>query len=111
MVYLIFLILVVTWCAGFSEIMGTLSRIGLFNDEAHSLLTDEQRPTFRKFLFELLKVVSADLDGPLIGENDIMERILAQGHCKDRKTARKTAKTIMYTIYPSLVLSFRKLLS
>ncbi|ESW26524.1 hypothetical protein PHAVU_003G126300 [Phaseolus vulgaris] len=81
---------------GFSEIMGTLSRIGLFNDEAHSLLTDEQRPTFRKFLFELLKVVSADLDGPLIGENDIMELILTQGHCKDRRTARKTAKTIIF---------------
>ncbi|KOM33324.1 hypothetical protein LR48_Vigan01g288000 [Vigna angularis] len=81
---------------GFSEIMGTLSRIGLFNDEAHSLLTDVQRPTFREFLFELLKVVSADLDGPLIGENDIIERILTQGHCKDSRTAKKTAKTIIF---------------
>jgi len=89
--------------------MGTLFRIGLFNDEAHSSLTDERRPTFRKFLFELLKVVSADLDGPLIGENDITERILIQGHCKDSRTAKNTAKTIMYTLYPPLVLSFGKL--
>lgn len=91
--------------------MGTLSRIGLFNDEVHSLLTDEQRPTFREFLFELLKVVNADLDGPIIGENDIIERILTQGHCKDSRTAKKTAKTIMYTLYPPLVISFGKLLS
>lgn len=54
-----------------------------------------QRPTFRKFLFELLKVVSDNPDGPLIGENDIMEHILTQGHCKDQRTAMKTAKTIM----------------
>ncbi|CAJ1940611.1 unnamed protein product [Sphenostylis stenocarpa] len=76
--------------------MGTLSRIGLFNNEAHSLLTDEQRPTFRKFLFELLKVASEDQDASLIGENDITERILTQGHCKEERTARKTAKTIIF---------------
>ncbi|KHN45038.1 Alpha-aminoadipic semialdehyde synthase [Glycine soja] len=81
---------------GFSEIMGTLSRIGLFNNEAHSLLMNEQRQTFRKFLFELLKVVSDNPDGPLIGENDIMEHILTQGHCKDQRTAMKTAKTIIF---------------
>ncbi|XP_027333102.1 alpha-aminoadipic semialdehyde synthase isoform X2 [Abrus precatorius] len=81
---------------GFSEIMGTLSRIGLFNNEAHSLLMNEQRPTFRKFLFELLKVVSEDPDGSFIGENDIIERILKLGHCKDQRTAKKTAKTVIF---------------
>ncbi|KAK7265501.1 hypothetical protein RJT34_33121 [Clitoria ternatea] len=81
---------------GFSEIMGTLSRIGLFNNVAHSLLVNEQRPTFREFLFELLKVVSEDPDGPLIGENDIMERILTLGHSKDQRTAMNTAKTIIF---------------
>jgi len=75
--------------------MGTLSRISLFNNEAHSLLMNGQRPTFRKFLFELLKVVGDNPDELLIGENDIMEQILIQGHCKDQRTAMETAKTIM----------------
>ncbi|KAG4942368.1 hypothetical protein JHK85_047014 [Glycine max] len=81
---------------GFSEIMGTLSRISLFNNEAHSLLMNGQRPTFRKFLFELLKVVGDNPDELLIGENDIMEQILIQGHCKDQRTAMETAKTIIF---------------
>lgn len=84
--------------------MGTLSRIGLFDNEAHPFLKNEQKPTFRKFLFELLKVVSEDLDEPLIGEKDIMERILTLGHCKEQRTAMKTAKTIMSVIYPSLII-------
>ncbi|KHN17770.1 Alpha-aminoadipic semialdehyde synthase [Glycine soja] len=78
------------------EIMGTLSRISLFNNEAHSLLMNGQRPTFRKFLFELLKVVGDNPDELLIGENDIMEQILIQGHCKDQRTAMETAKTIIF---------------
>ena len=74
--------------------MGTLSRIGLFNNEAHPLLKNE-RPTFGKFLLELLNVVSEDPDGPLIGEKEIMERILTLGHCQETSTAMNTAKTIM----------------
>ncbi|XP_061361487.1 alpha-aminoadipic semialdehyde synthase isoform X1 [Gastrolobium bilobum] len=81
---------------GFSEIMGTLSRIGLFNNEVHPILQNEQRPTFRKFLFELLKVVSEDPDGQLIEEKEIMERILTVGNCKDQRSAMKTAKTIIF---------------
>ncbi|KAJ1418760.1 Saccharopine dehydrogenase, NADP binding domain [Sesbania bispinosa] len=81
---------------GFSEIMGTLSRTGLFNNEAHPILQKEQKPTFRKFMFELLKVASEDPDGALMREEGIMERILTLGHCKDQRSAMKTAKTIIF---------------
>ncbi|CAL0306925.1 unnamed protein product [Lupinus luteus] len=81
---------------GFSEIMGTFSRIGLFNNEAHPSLKNEERITFRKFLFELLKVASEEPDEPLIEEKDIMQRILELGHCKDQRTAMMTAKTIIF---------------
>ncbi|CAJ2644853.1 unnamed protein product [Trifolium pratense] len=40
--------------------MATLSRIGLFNNEAHPILTNEERPTFKKFMFDLLKIVHED---------------------------------------------------
>lgn len=85
----------VTPCTGFSEIMGTLSRIGLFNNEVHPILKNEQRPTFRKFMFDLLKIVHEDPDGALMGEEDITEKILTLGHCKDQGAAMMTAKTIM----------------
>ncbi|XP_019455443.1 PREDICTED: alpha-aminoadipic semialdehyde synthase [Lupinus angustifolius] len=81
---------------GFSEIMGTFSRIGLFNNEAHPSLKNEERITFRKFLSELLKVASEESDEPFIEEKDIMERILELGHCKDQRTAILTAKTIIF---------------
>jgi alpha-aminoadipic semialdehyde synthase len=84
-----------TPCIGFSEIMATLSRIGLFNNEAHPTLKNEERPTFRKFMFDLLKIVREDPDGALIGEEDISERILTLGHCKEQRSAMMTAKTIM----------------
>lgn len=75
--------------------MGTLSRIGFFDSEAHPILKNGKRPTFREFLFELLEIASEDLSGPLIGEKNIMERILLLGHCKEQGTALRTAKTIM----------------
>ncbi|KAI4335142.1 hypothetical protein L6164_013815 [Bauhinia variegata] len=81
---------------GFSEIMGTLSRIGFFNSEAHPLVEDGRRITFRKFLFELLKIRNEDLDGAKIGEKDMAEWILTLGHCKEKGTAMKTAKTIIF---------------
>ncbi|KAH0970942.1 hypothetical protein GBA52_023098 [Prunus armeniaca] len=81
---------------GFGEIMGTLSRIGLFESDPHPLLKDGKRPTFRKFLSELLKIESEDLDGPLIGEKVIHERIVKLGYCKDQETALRAAKTITF---------------
>ncbi|WJX90865.1 hypothetical protein P8452_72719 [Trifolium repens] len=80
---------------GFSEIMATLSRIGLFNNEAHPILKNEERPTFRKFMFDLLKIVHED-PGALIREEDITERILTLGHCKDQRSSMMTAKTIIF---------------
>lgn len=80
-------------CTGFGEIMATLARIGFFDTEAHPILKDGKKPTFRTFLLELLK--SEDVDGPLIAEKDITERIVTLGHCKEQGTAVKAAKTIV----------------
>lgn len=87
---------------GFSKIMGTISRIGFFNPEPHPFLKNEKRPTFRAFLFELLKISREDPTGPLTGEKNIKERILSLGHCKEQGAASKTAKTIMYADQSSL---------
>ncbi|WJX96359.1 hypothetical protein P8452_77576 [Trifolium repens] len=82
---------------GFSEIMATLSRIGLFNSEVHPILKNEERPTFRKFMFDLLKIVHEDPDRALIREEDITERISTLGHCKDQRSSMMmTAKTIIF---------------
>ncbi|KAI4344673.1 hypothetical protein L6164_011872 [Bauhinia variegata] len=81
---------------GFGEIMGTLSRVGFFNSEAHPLLEDGKTTTFRKFLFELLKIRNEDLDGTMIGEKDITEWTLTLGHCIGKETATNTAKTIIF---------------
>lgn len=83
---------------GFGEIMGTLARIGYFTTESQPLLKDRKRPTFRTFLLELLATDGVDMDGTLVDEKDITERILRLGYCKDQGTALKTAKTIMYSL-------------
>lgn len=80
---------------GFGEIMGTLARIGLLSTESCPVLTDGQRPSFKSFLSELLKISSENLDGTPLGEKDITESIVALGHCKEQGTAVKAAKTIM----------------
>lgn len=82
-------------CAGFGKIMGTLARIGLFSAEAHPILKNGKRPTFRMFLCELLKVDSKNMDETLKGEKGILERILSLGFCKEQETATSAAKTIM----------------
>ena len=82
-------------CVGFGEIMGTLASIGLFNTESHLVLRHGQRPSFKRFLCELLNIVSEIPDGVPLGEKHISERIVALGHCKDQGTAARTAKTIM----------------
>ncbi|XP_050218217.1 alpha-aminoadipic semialdehyde synthase [Mercurialis annua] len=77
---------------GFGEIMGTLARIGLFSTESHSDLTSKQRPTFKKFLCQLLNIHNEIL----LGEKNIAEKIVALGHCKEKEAAVKAAKTIIY---------------
>ncbi|XP_041004799.1 alpha-aminoadipic semialdehyde synthase isoform X1 [Juglans microcarpa x Juglans regia] len=81
---------------GFGEIMGTLARIGMFSTEAHPILRGGKRATFRTFLLELLKIKSEGVDGPLIAEKDITERIVTLRFCKDQGTAVKAAKTIIF---------------
>eukprot|EP00258_Populus_trichocarpa_P018351 XP_006381529.2 alpha-aminoadipic semialdehyde synthase [Populus trichocarpa] len=81
---------------GFGEIMGTLASIGLFNTESHLVLRHGQRPSFKRFLCELLNIVSEIPDGVPLGEKHISERIVALGHCKEQGTAVRTAKTIIY---------------
>ncbi|XP_038710883.1 alpha-aminoadipic semialdehyde synthase isoform X2 [Tripterygium wilfordii] len=81
---------------GFSEIMGTLGRIGLFGAEAHPVLKHRERPTFRTFLCALLKINCGSLDAAQIGEEDISERILSLGHCKEQGISMKVAKTLLF---------------
>ncbi|XVF48812.1 hypothetical protein PTKIN_Ptkin03bG0218400 [Pterospermum kingtungense] len=77
---------------GFSEVMATLTKIGLFDTESDPLLEHENRPTFRTFLCKLLKM---DTEA-VIGEKEITEGIVQLGHCKERGAAVKAAKTIMF---------------
>uniref|UniRef100_A0A6N2L6K1 Uncharacterized protein n=1 Tax=Salix viminalis TaxID=40686 RepID=A0A6N2L6K1_SALVM len=81
---------------GFGEIMGTLASVGLFNTESHPVLRHGQRPSYKKFLCEMLNIVSEIPDGILLGEKHISERIVALGHCKEQGIAVRTAKTIIY---------------
>ncbi|KAK2992580.1 hypothetical protein RJ640_009190, partial [Escallonia rubra] len=81
---------------GFGKIMGTLSRIGFFNTEAHPILKGGERLTYATFLLELLKVNRKNLNEPMMGEKDIAEQIIVLGFCEERGTAVKTAKTIIY---------------
>lgn len=80
---------------GFCEIMGTLSRIGLFNSEPHPLLKDQNRPSFIAFLLELLMMKGDYLDGSMNKEDNIAERIVKLGYCKHQETAHKAAKIIV----------------
>ncbi|OAY26961.1 alpha-aminoadipic semialdehyde synthase isoform X1 [Manihot esculenta] len=81
---------------GFGEIMGTLARIGFFGTESHPVLRCEQRPTFKTFLCELLKIHGQNLDGILLREHEITEKIVTLGYCKEKRTAVKAAKTIIF---------------
>ncbi|KAK9948183.1 hypothetical protein M0R45_003770 [Rubus argutus] len=81
---------------GFGEIMGILSRIGLFESEPHPLLKDGKKTTFRMFLSELLKIKSEEVDGSLRGEKAISEKIVTLGYCKQQSTAVRAAKTIIF---------------
>ncbi|KAL4589354.1 hypothetical protein LXL04_002260 [Taraxacum kok-saghyz] len=83
---------------GFGEIMGTLARIGFFDGEVSLILTnkDKDRPTYRTFLFELLKIESRKSDESVKPDKLITERILTLGICKEEGTAIRTTKAIMF---------------
>lgn len=82
---------------GFGEIMGTLAKIGFFESDVSLILTnkDKDRPTYRTFLFELLKIESRSFDESVKPDKLITERIIELGFCKENGTAIKTAKAIM----------------
>ncbi|KAK9099643.1 hypothetical protein Syun_026688 [Stephania yunnanensis] len=80
---------------GFCEIMGSLKKIGLFDENAHPLLARPNRPTFDTFLVELLKInnkASASLED----DKEIAKKLVETGICKETTTAEKTEKTIMF---------------
>ncbi|KAL0558596.1 hypothetical protein IC582_003173 [Cucumis melo] len=79
---------------GFSEVMGTLARIGFLDAEVHSFLRNG-RPLFRDFLLELLKIKGVS-SGSTIGEKAISESLISSGLCKVQETAVKVAKTIVF---------------
>lgn len=81
--------------AGFSQIMGTLVKIGFFSTESTQILKDGIRPTHRALLLGLLGIDGMILPESVIDEKYITDRILALGLVKDKDTAVKTAKTIM----------------
>ncbi|KMT03434.1 hypothetical protein BVRB_8g191190 [Beta vulgaris subsp. vulgaris] len=81
---------------GFSEIMGTLARIGFFDTEAQGTLTSPERPTFESFTLKLLDIEKDTLSGSVIREIDIAEKIISLGHCKQKTIALKTARTILF---------------
>ncbi|KAG8376285.1 hypothetical protein BUALT_Bualt09G0047300 [Buddleja alternifolia] len=81
---------------GFGEIMGTLARIGFFNTNANPILKNETRPTYRTFLLALLNCHTKNSAELILGEKEIAENIVSLGLGKDRETALKTAKTIVF---------------
>ena len=92
-------------CAGFSEIMATLSKIGFFDAANHPLLQDTNRPTYKGFLDELLNNISTantDLDIEASGgyDDEMIARLSKLGCCRDKEIAAKTVKTIKLVLIP-----------
>ncbi|KAJ4950699.1 hypothetical protein NE237_027531 [Protea cynaroides] len=83
---------------GFSEIMGTLAKIGFFDTEAHPVLKQEKRPTFDNFLDELLRIERKNeiLGGTVCDEKEMVEKLVALGFCKEKASAMNTVKTIKF---------------
>ncbi|KVH94061.1 LOR/SDH bifunctional enzyme, conserved domain-containing protein, partial [Cynara cardunculus var. scolymus] len=81
---------------GFGEIMGSLARIGFFDSEVRLILRNKDRPTYRTFLYELLKIQSRTSDEPVKAEKLITDRLLALGICKEDGAATRTAKAILF---------------
>uniref|UniRef100_M0ZQL0 Aminoadipic semialdehyde synthase n=1 Tax=Solanum tuberosum TaxID=4113 RepID=M0ZQL0_SOLTU len=76
--------------------MGTLVKIGFFCTESTPIFKNGIRPTHREFLLGLLGISGKILRESVIDEKYITDRILALEHCKDKDTAVKTAKTIIF---------------
>lgn len=74
--------------------MWTLTRSGFFSTEVNSTFKDAKRPTCKSFLLELLKFDDSEMTS--ISEKIIAERIIELGHCKEKETALRTAKTILF---------------
>ncbi|GJW49376.1 alpha-aminoadipic semialdehyde synthase, partial [Tanacetum coccineum] len=86
---------------GFGEIMGSLARLGFFNNEVCSILTNKERPTYRTFLYELLgefESSSNNRDDDVVkADKLITDRLIALGICKeDGAAATRTTKAIMF---------------
>ncbi|KAL6010490.1 hypothetical protein ACLOJK_000923 [Asimina triloba] len=84
---------------GFSEIMGNLAKMGLFNAEVHPMLKEVNRPTFGSFLDELLEIKTTENGGTqrsIREEKEMASRLIKLGHCKEMTSAMKTAKTIRF---------------
>lgn len=86
---------------GFSAIMSCLGKLGFFDQSVHPKLKGLQRPTFRAFLNELLKVGSEyhedyeDLQGSF-NEKEFIEMAMMNRYCRDSAAATKAAKTIKF---------------
>ncbi|EES05910.1 hypothetical protein BDA96_04G344300 [Sorghum bicolor] len=86
---------------GFSEIMATLSKIGLFDAANHPLLQETNRPTYKGFLDELLNNISTtntglDIEASGGYDDEIIARLSKLGCCRDKEIAAKTVKTIKF---------------
>ncbi|KAG9144913.1 hypothetical protein Leryth_024026 [Lithospermum erythrorhizon] len=81
---------------GFSEVMGTLAKLGFFSAESNKSLVNETRPAYGTFLLDLLRVQNENLSGFIMNERSIQERITELGACREKETAIKTAKTILF---------------
>ncbi|XP_020090480.1 alpha-aminoadipic semialdehyde synthase isoform X2 [Ananas comosus] len=87
---------------GFSEIMATMARVGFFETELHPLIKGSRRPTFKEFLNEILKVGSStpittgSFKGSVGSDEELVERLIMLGHCKEKATAVRTVKTIKF---------------
>lgn len=75
--------------------MGSLARIGFFDSETRLILMNKDRPTYRTFLYDLLKLDSMSTDESVKAEKLITERLLELGICKEDQAATRTAKAIM----------------
>ncbi|GAB2291552.1 hypothetical protein Dimus_025806 [Dionaea muscipula] len=88
---------------GFSQKMGTLAKLGFFNEERHPLLENLEKPTYEIFTSKLVGIQSETCS--VMAEKDIAERISALGACKEQETATQTARTIIFLglLEPTLI--------
>ena len=87
-------------CAGFSEVMACLAKLGFFDSEVHPLLKGGKRSTFRAFLSERLvdrslnSETSENVERSITNDKEMLRRVTMLGCCKEMTTAKKTVETI-----------------